>query len=266
MAELPLLSASSVTTFLRCGMQWYYGYVAAVKSPPSLKQARGVAVHKAVEVNMRQKITTRVDMPIDDVADAYATEFDVLSDDIESDRHEIGDYKDSGIKLTRLHTKTIAPEIQPVWVEQPVQFKINDIPFSGQVDLLDDESRIRDTKTTARKPTADSYILNMTGYALSYRQITGTIETDTVLDYLVATKQPYYLPIMAGGPVSDEEIVRFANIVESVAFAIKAGRFVPNGLASGACSWCGYKNICPAYQRRGTTVVDFDVFGLAPAS
>jgi hypothetical protein len=68
---------------------------------------------------------------------------------------------------------------------------------------------------------------------------------------------------MAGGPVSDEEIVRFANIVESVAHAIKAGRFVPNGLASGACSWCGYKAICPAYQKRNTTTFDFDAFGLA---
>ena len=263
MAELPLLSASSVTTFLRCGMQWYYGYVAAVKSPPSLKQARGLAVHKAVEVNMRQKITSRLDLPVADVEDACATEYDILSGDVEDDKAEIGAYKDSSVKLARIHTKLIAPEIQPVWVEQPVQFKINDIPFSGQVDILDEESRIRDTKTTARKPTADSYILNMTGYALSYRQITGTVETDTVLDYLVATQKPYYLPVMAGGPVSDDEIVRFANIVESVAAAIQAGRFVPNGLASGACSWCGYKFICPAYQRRESMTVDFDVFGLA---
>ena len=263
MAGLPLLSASSVTTFLRCGQQWYFSYVAAIKSPPTLKQARGLAVHKAVEVNMRQKITSRADLSLDDVGDAYVTEYNALSVDVEEDRHEIGDYKDTGVALARLHTKVIAPEIQPVWVEQPVQFALNDIPFSGQVDLLDEESRIRDTKTTARKPTPENYTLNMTGYALSYRQITGAIETDTVLDYLVATKKPYYLPVMAGGPVSDEEIVRFANIVEVVANAIKAGRFVPNGLASGACSWCGYKAICPAYQQRGTKEFDFDAFGLA---
>lgn len=263
MAELPLLSASSVTTFLRCGQQWYFSYVAAVKSPPTLKQARGLAVHKAVEVNMRQKIASRIDLPVDDVVDAYADEFDLISTDVEDDKSETGEYKDSGAKLTRMHTKLVAPEVQPVWVEQPVQFAINDIPFSGQVDLLDDESRIRDTKTTARKPMPDSYGLNMTGYALSFRQLTGATETDTVLDYLVATRKPYYLPITAGGPVSDEEIRRFANIVESVAYAIKAGRFVPNGLASGACSWCGYRSICPAYQRRNTTEVSFDAFGLA---
>lgn len=264
MKDLPLLSSSSVTTFLRCGQQWYFGYIAAVKSAPTLKQARGIAVHKAVEVNMRQKISSRVDLSVDDVADAYVDSFNDLSVDVEDDRHEIPEYKDSGVKLAKLHTAKIAPEIQPVWVEQPVQFKINDIPFSGQIDLLDDESRIRDTKTTARKPQQSAYGLNMTGYAISYRQLTGEQETDTVLDYLVATQRPYYLPIAAGGPVADDEIRRFANVVEAVAHTIKAGRFVPNGLASGACSWCGYQRICPAYQKRNTTEVSFDTFGLDP--
>lgn len=263
MAGLPLLSASSITTFLRCGQQWYFGYVAAIKAPPTLKQARGVAVHKAVETNMLQKITSRVDLAAEDVADAYVTEFNGLSTEIEEDRHEIGAFKDSGVKLVKLHTKVIAPEIQPVWVEKPVQFMINDVPFSGQVDLLDESGRIRDTKTTARKPSADSYLLNMTGYALGYRQLTGEEETDTVLDYLVATQKPYYLPIVAGGPVNDEEIIRFATIVENVAQSIKAGRFLPNGLISGACSWCGYKQVCPAYKKRNTEDVELDLFGIA---
>ena len=220
-----------------------------MKSPPTLKQARGLAAHKAIEVNMTQKITSREDLTLEEVADAYVTEYDTLTPDIEQDRHEIGAYKDSGVKLVKMHTTVIAPEIQPVWVERPVQFKLNDVPFSGQVDLLDEMGRVRDTKTTARKPKPDSYLLNMTGYAVAYRQMTGAQEVDTVLDYLVATQNPYYLPIMAGGPVSDDEIVRFAHVVERVANGIKAGNFAPNGLASGACSWCGYRNMCPAYQQ-----------------
>lgn len=245
------LSASSVTTFLRCGQQWFFAYVAGIKSPPTLKQARGIAVHKAVEINMVQKVTSRVDLPVDDVADAYATEYDLISTDVE-DRDELGKYKDSGIVLAKLHTEVIAPEIQPIWVERPIQFDLNGIIFTGQVDLMDEMERVRDTKTTSRKPSPESYMFNMTGYAISKRQLTGTKETDVVLDYLVATNEPYYLPVMAGGPVSDDDIIRFANIVESVAGSIKAGRFVPNGLVSGACTWCGYTNICPAYQRAAT--------------
>jgi RecB family exonuclease len=245
-----VLSASSVQTFLRCGQQWFFAYVAGVKSPPTLKQARGIAVHKAVEVNMLQKLTTRVDLPVDDVADAYVTAYDEMSPEIEEDKHKVGEYKDTGVQLVKLHTKVIAPEIQPKWVEQPIQFSLNGIPFSGQVDLLDEMDRVRDTKTTAQKPRGESYILNMTGYALAYRQLTGQVETDTILDYLVATKKPYYIPVVAGGPVDDNQIIRFANVVESVHGAIEAGRFVPNGLTSGACDWCGFRNICPAYERR----------------
>lgn len=250
MSNPVVLSASSVQTFLRCGQQWYYAYVAAIKAPPTLKQARGIAVHKAVEINMVQKIVTRIDLRADDVADAYVSAFDELSPEIEEEREKLGSFKDSGVELVKLHTKLVAPNVQPKWVEKPVQFALNGIPFSGQVDLLDDKNKVRDTKTTAAKPRGGAYVMNMTGYALAFRQLTGEIETDTVLDYLVATKKPYYIPVEAGGPVDDGQIVRFANIVESVHGAIEAGRFVPNGLTSGACDWCGYRNICPAFERR----------------
>jgi hypothetical protein len=70
---------------------------------------------------------------------------------------------------------------------------------------------IRAPEVLGKKSGGDQ-TLNVTGYALAYRQLTGAVETDTVLDYLVATKKPYYLPIAAGGPVSDAQIVRFANV------------------------------------------------------
>lgn len=253
MADAPIvLSASSVTTFLRCGQQWYLAYVEGVKSPPTLKQARGIAVHKAVEVNMQQKIDSRVDLPVSDMLDAYSTSYDSVGADgfAPDDNVTAGQIKDEGYKLVELHASQVAPSIQPVQVERPVQFDLNGIVFSGQIDLEDSEGRIRDTKTTARKPTGESYILNMTGYALAKRQADGDTESDIVLDYLVATKTPYYLPIAAGGPVTDDQIVRFANVVESVAGSIRAGSFAPSGLVSGACSWCGYKAMCPAYDKR----------------
>lgn len=139
--------------------------------------------------------------------------------------------------------------IQPVWVEQPVQFDMNGVIWSGQVDLADEMGRVRDTKSTSRKPKPEQYMLNMTGYALAARQATGAEETDIVLDYVVATKSPYYLPITNGGPVSEDRVVKFANTVEAVAESIQAGRFVPNGLTNGACSWCGYYDMCDYAQK-----------------
>ncbi len=250
MSDPVVLSASSVTTYLRCGQQWYFAYVAAIKSPPSLKQARGTAVHKAVEVNMIQKVTTRIDLPVADVVDAYSTSWDAQAPEIEATAKELGKIKDEGVALTKLHRLEVSPIIQPAWVEQKVQFDINGVPYSGQIDLVDEMHRIRDTKTTGRRPTGESYLLNMTGYAIAYRHHTGEVETETILDYLVSTKRPYYLPIDSNGPQTDAQIQRFANVVEATALGIQAGRFVPNGLVNNACGWCGYRAMCPAYEER----------------
>lgn len=247
-----ILSASSTATFLRCGQQWYYAYVAGIKAPPSLKAARGIALHRAVEVNMAQKVTSHEDVELDVMIDAFDESWTGLAQDgfVVEEGEDPGQYKDSGYQMTFLHRQEVSPTIQPVWVERPVQFSLGDgVVWSGQVDLADEMGRVRDTKSTARKPRPEQYMLNMTGYALAARQATGENETDIVLDYLVATKSPYYLPVFNGGPVSDDRIVSFANTVEAVAGSIKEGRFVPNGISNGACSWCGYLDICEYAQR-----------------
>lgn len=242
------LSASSVVTFLRCGHQWYLAYVEGRRAKPSLAQARGIAVHKAVEANMLQKIDTKEDAPVDVMKDAFNDAWEQEGEDgfAPDDNKKPGEVKDEGYKLTELHHSEVSPLIQPMWVEQPVQFDLNSVTYSGQIDIVDEMFRVRDTKTTGSRPRPESYLFGMTGYAIATRQALGGLpETDVVLDYLVSTKNPYYLPVSAGGPVSDDQILRFANTVESVADAIRAGRFVPNGIqARGVCDWCGFNEMC----------------------
>jgi len=247
------LSASSVNTYLRCGHQWKLAYVEGHVSPPSFAQARGIAVHKAVEANMLQKIDTKEDMPVDDMKDAFSTSWEEVGQDgFQPDaKKDAGGVKDTGILLTELHHKEVSPLIQPMWVEQPVQFDLNGITYSGQIDIVDEMFRVRDTKTTGSKPRPESYLFGMTGYAIAARQAAGErhVERDVVLDYLVATKNPYYLQVNSGGPISDDQIRRFANTVEKVAEGIQEGTFTPNGLQGrGVCeSMCGYKDMCEYY-------------------
>lgn len=257
------LSASSINTFLRCGRQWFYAYVAGIKSPPSLKAARGIAVHSAVELNMSQKIETRTDLPMADVLDAYSDSYEREIDDgfqVRPDE-DPGEIKDAGVGLVKVYHTEVAPDIQPAIVEKPVRFKINGQDYTGQIDLgemvpinLHGEPEyrmlLRDTKTTSRAPDPSQYMLNMTGYALSSRQELGEEEAGVVFDYLVATKKPRYEPIRSG-PVTDEQVRAFATVVGDVSEAIKAGKFVPNGLtARGVCDWCGYQDICTAYIKK----------------
>lgn len=256
MATDLVLSASSVATFLRCGQQWYYAYVANIKRPPNVKQAIGLASHGAVEYNMRQKVTSTMDAPLDEVLDAFSDSWDGMGPDIEGDEDldpEKG--KDNGIKIVRKHHAEVAPAIQPLYVEEEVHFDINGIPYSGTVDLVDSKHRVRDLKTTGRTPPKGrSHLLQMTGYAIGFRQATGLIEAEVMLDYFIYYKKnlPKYLPIASGGPVEDRHIGTFAKIVTDVHDQIMAGRFLPNGIEGTACSWCGYRDICPAYKEYRT--------------
>jgi hypothetical protein len=253
--EVLVLSGSSLNTFLRCARQWEYAYVYRLKSPPSLKQALGIAAHDALEIDLRQKITTREDLPMDMVLDAFADAFKKEGQDAREkpDKGETRPlFMDSGIAAVRKWHSDVAPLYQPVAVEEHVQFKINDVVIDGTLDARDEDGWIRDHKFVGKKPSSgEAYVLNMTGYAIGSRVAhPGTIETGIVLDHVVRTKEPYYFPIASEGPVPDRAIRGYAQIVSDVSRSIKAGIFPPTGLKSNACSWCGYKDRCTAYREQ----------------
>lgn len=249
MAEPVVLSGSSLATFYRCGQQWYYAYVEAIKAPPTVRQALGISAHTAIERNMTQKVWSGSDLEEDELVETFSTEWDAIEPDLEDDPKETkGQAKDSGIKVIRMHRQHVAPNIQPVLVEAPVAFDLNGVPYSGTIDLVDDAGRVRDWKTAAQRPHPSFYTNQMTGYAIGYRQKTGLTESEIVLDFHVRTKIPNYVAITSGGPVSDQSISNFATQVEMAYRDINDGRFRPNGAWSSppVCSWCGYNMICPA--------------------
>lgn len=245
------LSKSSVSTYLRCGQQWYYAYVMKIRRPPKVRQAIGLAAHSAIELNMGQKVASKIDVPTDVVLDVFRDEYAAM-DDIQPDE-EISPKQgiDNGIRVVRKYHEDVAPGIQPAWVEEPVMFEINGVPYSGWIDLVDDKGRVRDTKTSAKSPSRASrdHVLSMIGYALAYRQRTGLVESEVVIDTLVYLKtKTKYVPIASGGPVTRDAIQTFAGVIQGVAEQIEEGRFLPTGLMNNACSWCGYRDICPAYK------------------
>lgn len=261
MAETVVLSGSSLNTYLRCARQWELAYVQRMNRPPSLKMALGTAGHWAAEVDLRPKIETREDLPLDVVLDAFRDSF--VKETVDSP--EVPDKKetrplmlDSGIEAMKVWHGQVAPTIQPIMIEEPVQFMLTvssrqgetNIPWTGTVDCVDEGIIVRDWKFVGKKPDPRSgdYILNMVGYTIGYRELTGGLENGFVLDHVVRTKTPYHFPVIQEGPVPDESIMSFAGIAESVYNSIGAGSFPPTGLKSGACSWCGYKRECGYYQ------------------
>jgi PD-(D/E)XK nuclease superfamily len=164
--------------------------------------------------------------------------------------------QDSGVKAVQFWHRVVAPTVHPAYVEQHIQFKLNGIVIDGTIDEVDADGLIRDHKFVGKKPSSgEQYVLNMTGYAIGYRQLTGKVERGIVLDHVVRTKEPQHVAIPSDPdkirPVPDQDIVAYADIIDTVSRSIEAGLFPPTGLKSHACSWCGFAKSgdCRYYRR-----------------
>jgi hypothetical protein len=218
-----------------------------LRMPPSVRQLLGISAHSAVEHNYRQKVESREDEPLDVVLDVFGTTYDAVIGEVDNPEEHPGRAKDGGIGLLKMHHARVAPTVQPVMVEEPGQFTVNGTPFSWTIDLVDDEDLVRDLKTTLRAPDPNAHWIQVVGYAAAFRQRTGRTEKGAVLDYLVRTKQPQYVPVHWAS-FDGSTLAAWSSQVKVARDMILAGHFPATGVAQGKrgpCSWCGFRPICP---------------------
>lgn len=238
-------SSSSINAYTDCHLRWWFTYVALEEEKESEARAVGIAVHDYAERVLTGKHHPR---PINPEVAALAKVFDL----------------------------EVVPTFQnPVLIEAPFQIELDGIPFSGIIDavdervtlleeamvpmviegrdVIDDRSTygkgyiLRDLKTTASRPSAGKYRLNMTGYWLGATEL-GYPPDAAQLDYIVRTKKPYYWPEVME-PITDDDIDVLAATLTGVHNGVESGDYEPTGLGTRACSSCGYKAICGPYQR-----------------
>jgi hypothetical protein len=58
----PVLSPSQVRTFLDCQARWWFKYGLMLPETKSSSLALGLAVHRALELNFREKLETHEDL------------------------------------------------------------------------------------------------------------------------------------------------------------------------------------------------------------
>lgn len=240
-------SSSSLKTLLTCGQMFYFAHIERIKEKPRVRLLIGNAAHTAAETNLEQKITSEVDLPMDSVLDSFSTAFDAGIKEVTTPEELPGPAKDSGLALVKLYHNKVSPLLQPAAVEEKVQFTINGRTYATTLDVRTTRDDVLDLKTTQRKPNPSNHAFQVIGGAVAFRQKTGRTERDAGLDFLIRKKKPEYLPIR-WGPITNQAIGVFSKQIEYAENIIKRGDFVANGIASYACSWCGYTQICPAYR------------------
>jgi len=249
MSEIKHLSYSQINTYRTCGMRYYFRYVLGKKIPPPWTFALGKSCHQGLQYNFQQKITTRKDLPLSQVLDAYDFAFEVQKQqEVDWQDKKPGKVKDIGVKLVSLHHKERCPLIQPVAVEDKVEipFENVDYHFIAYLDLIDDAQFIVDFKTSQKTPTEDKALISdqLTAYALAYRVKYGMTEAGVRLEYLVNTKEPKIVLLKAKR--TSEEIDHFLETVARVAEGIEKEVFVPTSENSIFCNArsCGYYQLC----------------------
>jgi len=265
----PQISVSALQMFQRCPQQYEFRYVKGLKIPPGVSQIRGRGFHAGVAHNFRQKVATRQDLPIDEVAGATADEVEIgfagevflLPEERGVGISKLkGQAKDQAVRMTAVHHEKIAPKIQPALVEKPItlrpdpgKFPIN---IMGILDLTDEQDVIRDNKTASKTPNQDAAEKSqqLTMYALLFRALTGRKEKAVALDTVVLTAA-------GNASISLQESIRDGGDIEVLkqrlevtVSAIQSGIFPPTNPESWWCSekWCGYwDGVCPFGKRSG---------------
>lgn len=118
--ELDHISHTQISMWNRCPRQWQYRYIEDVIAPPSGALIQGSSYHRALELNFKQKITTRTDLELRAVLDEFSDQWDERlkgEEAIDWEEKEPGRMKDEGLYIAMLYHTTIAPEVQPLLVE-----------------------------------------------------------------------------------------------------------------------------------------------------
>jgi len=255
----------------RCGIQWQRRYGARFGcwheeeiQPPGIALVTGITVHKTVEANLRNKIETEGSLlPRGQIEELARSEFGTLwnagmmltESEAENVNKTFGAAVDQTIALSVLHHDVLAPQIQPLAVEEKFVIVLKGFPYdlAGMKDVREKDA-IRDTKTKAASPPEGAArSMQMATYCLAERVERGRLPAKVYLDFLVKTKTP---KVVIREAVPDDSwiqpllrrVERATELIESVREG--KGAFTPADPEHWCCTqkFCGYAKTCPFWS------------------
>lgn len=241
----PHLSVSQLKMFLRCPLQYFFRYVCDLKAPPTGDLTLGRTIHQTLGDNYRQKIRSHYDLIFSDITEVFDEHWErEVRETKFSDGEKPDKLREQGIKLLETYFNEVAPDINPVAIEQEFLIDMNftKLPLKGYIDLIDDEGYIIDHKTTKRSFPENSAEkdIQLTAYAMAYRALNGQEEKGVRLDVMVRNKQPKIQQLY--GTRTQADIDRFSRLVGQVENAIRSSVYYPN--EGYMCGICGYQGMC----------------------
>jgi CRISPR/Cas system-associated exonuclease Cas4 (RecB family) len=269
----PQLHVSMIDQFARCGIQFQrrYGYRFGIWDreeiiPPGVALVTGIAVHKAVEDNLKNKLATGALLPTQQVQDSardavnglWAEGVLLTEEEALDSKGALGSTVDQTVALATLHHQIVAPKIEPAAIEERFVISLKNYPFdlSGKKDVREKSGCLRDTKTAAATPPQDAArTMQNAMYSLAEKVERGAYPDTVTLDYLIKTKTPKYeARIVKPDDAFVQPLLRRVERVTEIIESVKAGKqaLMPADPSNWACSakYCGYARTCPFWSGR----------------
>lgn len=245
--RMPEYHQSAINMFLKCPRQYMYRYMMGMILPPKSALTLGRSMDAAVTHNFTQKVESQTDLPVDDVLDAFSTEFDKCAPTTQWDEEDPGQQKDLGAKMTKAFHLMGAPKIQPKTVQEKSRVETDaGYAIAGTFDVVDSEDIIRDQKTSKNAYAEDAVCTEVQPvvYDFLFQAKHGKKPKAFAYDVITKHKEPRYQEVK--GEVSETQTNQLFETITLMHSAIKRGDFQYASPMGWWCSkaWCGYWDIC----------------------
>lgn len=245
-AAMPEYHQSAINMFLKCPRQYMFRYMMDLRIPPKSALTLGIAFDSGVNHNFKQKITSKADVPKQDVLDAFSTDFDRRSPGTDWDGEDPGELKDKGAQMLGVFHEKAAPGIQPATVQESFRVETDaGYAIGGTFDVTEANHVVRDQKTSKAEYAADAVNTEIQPavYSFAYQASHG-VKPEFAFDIITKHKEPRYQQVR--GQVTEVQTEQLFEAVNIMHGQIQRGEFQYAAPGSWWCSksWCGYWNLC----------------------
>jgi putative RecB family exonuclease len=248
------LSASSISTYLDCGLLYKLGRV--LKLQPEIRPDAlefGSIIHKVLAEFYRHKLEGEI-VPLFDLQILFEAWWRKATENGPEITYKDGKNAEILLQegknmLSAYYQKLPRDDFQVIAIEEPFQFTLPNlpVPIIGVLDLVEEDESgaiiITDWKTASKSYSTDDIenhlqltVYNMAAKANGYR------DREILLRFhcLIKTKAPRFEEYFTTRSELDE--IRAAKKIRLVWEGISKGVFIPN--ESWKCKGCSYKNAC----------------------
>ena len=249
------VSYSMISLHYKCEQAWKFRYANNIKIPPPAVAHRGGAMHKAAEINHKQKINTLEDLPEDALTDACRDEFVkrckagvlIPREDRSRKNDLLNNELNFAIETTKIYSRVIAPKIVPSVAEKKITAYFDlDLPLCGILDVMDIKNVIHEFKTTDKKK-ARGWERTELQPEFCTLLVKSYFDCDpTFIYHLIKNNDDE-----RDGTRNADDCNRLLERVKIFIASIKTGVFKPAIPGHWLCSekWCGYWPICKYAQK-----------------